>query len=364
MTRRSMFLRLVLRSALIKRGRTLTTLLAIAVASGAATAMLTLYAGVDAKLHREFRAYGANVVMTGSALSTKDVAAAERVVGTNGTLAPFAYVVAKTDSGAPVVVAGTDFTRVQTIDRWWSVTAWPAHPGEALVGQRALSAIFGDKKTVALNYGDRRLTVTAAGVLKTGGDEDSRIYIALDDFDPWAQTPLSSIEVSVSGSASDVDTTMQKLAAALPQAKVEPVRQLVEAEGRVLTKARAALLASVLIIIVTAVLCLLATLTASVLERRKDFAVMKALGGSQGAVNRLFAAEAAALGVVGSLAGYALGTIAAAAVGRANFHATIAPEWSALPSVVAGTVLVALFAAMLPMTFLRQVEPASMLRGE
>ena len=364
MTRREMFLRLVLRSALLKRGRTLTTLLAIAVASGVATAMLTLYAGVEQKLHGEFRAYGANVVITGPALGAKDVNETERIVGANGAVAPFAYIVAKTDSGAPVVVAGTNFARVQKLDHWWSVTQWPAHPGEALVGQRALPAIFGDSKRATLNYGGRKLNVTVAGTLKTGGDEDSRIYIALDDFNPWAQTALSSIEVSVAGSTAEVEYTMKQLAAALPGAQVSPVRQIVEAEGRVLTKAQAALLASVLIIIFTASLCLLATLTASVLERRKDFAVMKALGGSQGAVNRLFAAEAAALGIVGSLVGYALGTLVAALVGRVNFHATIAPAWSVLPWIMAGTLLVALFAAMLPMTFLRQVEPASILRGE
>jgi putative ABC transport system permease protein len=364
MKRRGMFLHLVLRSALVKRGRTFTTLLALAVASGVATAMLTLYAGVDAKLHSEFRAYGANVVITGPALGSKDLQTAEGVVGNNGTVAPFAYVVAKTDAGAPVVVAGADFARVQKLDHWWSVTQWPARSGEALVGERALSAVFGDAKSATLNYGGRKLNVSAAGVLKTGGDEDSRIYIPLTDFNRWAQAPLSSIEVSVNGSAAEVEATMHRLAVALPRAQVSPVRQIVEAEGRVLSKARAALLASVLIIIVTATLCLLATLTASVLERRKDFAVMKALGGSQGAVNRLFAAEAAALGIIGSVLGYVLGTLTAAAVGRANFQASIAPDWAALPWVVAATVLVALFAAMLPMTFLRQVEPASMLRGE
>ncbi len=359
-----MFLHLVLRSALVKRGRTVTTLLAIAVASGVATAMLTLYAGVDAKLHSEFRAYGANVVITGKGLGQQDLATVDRLVANSGTAAPFAYIVAKTDSGAPVVVAGTDFARVQKLDRWWSVTQWPVRPGEALVGARAMTAIFGDNKTVTLNYAGRKFNLTAAGILKTGGDEDSRIYIALGDFNPWAQVPLSSIEVSVGGSAADVDATLHQLATALPQAQVDPVRQLVEAEGRVLTKAEAALLASVLIILVTSFMCLFATLTASVLERRKDFAVMKALGGSQGAVNRLFAAEAGALGLLGSLIGYALGTGAAALVGRANFHATITPEWSAFPVVVVATVMVALFAAMLPMTFLRQVEPASMLRGE
>ena len=130
----------------------------------------------------------------------------------------------------------------------------------------------------------------------------------------------------------------QKLAAEVPGAEVKPVRQIVEAEQRVLGKARASLLASAIVIIVTAILCVVATLTAWVLEQRKNFAIMKALGASERIVTGFFAAEVSVLGAVGALLGFVVGLGAAAWIARANFHATITPRFSVLPIVFFGSI--------------------------
>ena len=58
-----MFLRMLWRAAVLRRGRAASALLAMVVAAAVATAMLNLYVDVQAKLRREFRKYGANVVV-------------------------------------------------------------------------------------------------------------------------------------------------------------------------------------------------------------------------------------------------------------------------------------------------------------
>ena len=58
-----MFLRMLVRAAMLRRGRAASALLAMVVAAAAATAMLNLYVDVQAKLRREFRKYGANIVV-------------------------------------------------------------------------------------------------------------------------------------------------------------------------------------------------------------------------------------------------------------------------------------------------------------
>ena len=142
------------------------------------------------------------------------------------------------------------------------------------------------------------------------------------------------------------------------------MRQIVEGEARVLGKTRATLLAAVAMIILTAALCVLATLTAWVLDRRRDFAIMKALGASERLVNGFFAAEAAALGAVGAVIGFAIGIGVAAWIGRVNFHAAVVPRFGVFPAVFAGSVAVALISAVLPISLLRRVQPATILRGE
>src|SRR3981189_2193874 len=61
----SMFLRMLVRAAVLRRRRAASALLAMVVAAAVATAMLNLYVDVQAKLRTEFRNYGANVIIVG-----------------------------------------------------------------------------------------------------------------------------------------------------------------------------------------------------------------------------------------------------------------------------------------------------------
>jgi putative ABC transport system permease protein len=109
---------------------------------------------------------------------------------------------------------------------------------------------------------------------------------------------------------------------------------------------------------------MVATFTSSVLERRKDFAVMKALGASNRTVNFLFASEAALLALIGSIAGYVLGSGIAFWIGKVNFETAILPQPLLLFPVLLGSVVLALIASTAPLKLLQQIQPAGILRGE
>src|SRR5271163_4621595 len=130
-----MFVRMLVRAAVLRRGRALSALLAMVVAAGVTTAVLNLYVDVQAKLRREFRNYGANIILVGkdgASLPADALSQVESTLAGRGVAAPFDLVVARTSDGQPVVVAGTDFDRVKQLDRWWSVTTWPSAPLQAL----------------------------------------------------------------------------------------------------------------------------------------------------------------------------------------------------------------------------------------
>ncbi len=363
----SMFLRLLLRAAVLRRGRAASALLAMVVAAAVATAMLNLYVDVQAKLRKEFRNYGANVVVVGKdgqALPSGALLQVQSVVAGHGMAVPFAYVVARTSDGQSVVIAGTDFDQVKKLDRWWSVTAWPEAAPEALLGVRAAAVVSPGSKPFDLSFQGRVIHLTAAGQLSTGAAEDSRVYLSLDDFTKWSGVQPSTIEIAATGSAEEVGALIRKLAGAIPSADVRPVRQIMEGEARVLGKMRATLLAAAVLIILTSALCVLSTLMGWVLDRRRDFAIMKALGASERLISSFFAAEAAALGAVGAVLGFAIGVGVAAWIGRANFHAPVELRFAVLPLILVGSVAVALLSAAVPMSLLRRVEPAMILRGE
>ena len=206
--------------------------------------------------------------------------------------------------------------------------------------------------------------VTPVGTVQTGAAEDSRIYVSLVDFVVWTGVQPSTIEVAASGSPEEIAAIMNQLTQAIPAGEVRPVRQIMEGEARVLGKTRATLLAAAVLIILTAALCVLSTLMGWVFDRRRDFAIMKALGASGRLLNGFFAAEAAMLGAIGAVLGFLVGIGIAAWIGRVNFHAPVVPRWGVLPVVLAGSMAVTLLSAILPITLLRRVQPAVILRGE
>jgi len=132
----------------------------------------------------------------------------------------------------------------------------------------------------------------------------------------------------------------------------------------VLGKTRSTLLASSAFIVCTAALCVLATLMGWLFDRRRDFAIMKALGASDRMIALFVAGEAAILGSVGAVLGFSTGIGIAAWIGSANFHAPVAPRFELFPVVLAGCLLVTLASTLPPLRLLRRIQPAMILRGE
>src|SRR5579863_1464113 len=361
-----MFLRMLTRAAVLRRGRAASALLAMVVAAAVATAMLNLYVDVQAKLRKEFRNYGANIVVVGKDGQPLPYAIGEvdAALAGHGLAVPFAYVVARTSDGQSVVVAGTNLDQVRKLNHWWSVTEWPSASLDALVGFRAAAVVSPQGKPFELSFQGRSVHLNPAGTLRTGAAEDSRIYLSLKDFVDWTSVQPSTIEIAASGSPEELSALIQELTQALPSAEVRPIRQIMEGEARVFGKTRSTLAIASVLIVVTAALCVLSTLIGWVFDRRRDFAIMKALGASESLIGGFFAAEAAALGAIGALLGFVIGVGIAAWIGRANFHAPVVPRFNVFPFVLAGSIAVALISAVLPIFLLRRVQPAMILRGE
>jgi putative ABC transport system permease protein len=363
----SMFARMLLRAAVLRRRRAASALLAMIVAATVATAMMNLYVDVQAKLRTEFRSYGANVIVVakgGQSLPADALAKVESVLGAKTLAVPFSYAVARTKDGQSVVVVGTDFARARQLNHWWKVSHWPDAPNEALIGMRAATVVSPSRQPFELTFQGKAIQLTPAGMLQTGAGEDSRIYLDQSTFQNWTGVSPSTIEVAANGTAPEIEASIRQLGDLLPSAEIRPVRQIMEAEANVLNKTRATLYASATLIVLTSALCVLATLIGWVFDRRRDFAIMKALGASERLIGGFFAAEAAALGVVGAVLGFFIGIGVAAWIGRVNFHSPVVPRFSIFPYILVGSVAVALLSAILPIELLRRVQPAIILRGE
>jgi putative ABC transport system permease protein len=259
---------------------------------------------------------------------------------------------------------GTDFDLARKLNPWWSVSAWPSSKGQALVGVRAARLLSSNPAEFTISFAGKSVQLTPWGTLRTGAGEDSRVYLGLPEFEAWTGIGPTTVEIAAFGPPEEVEGLLHRLQQISPTADVHAVRQVTEGEANVLGKTRSTLLSSAAFIVCTAALCVLATLMGWVFDRRRDFAIMKALGSSDRLIAMFVAGEAAALACVGAIAGFAAGIAIAALIGRLNFHAPVSPQFSVFPRILAGTLLVTLVATLLPLRLLRRIHPAMILRGE
>jgi putative ABC transport system permease protein len=175
--------------------------------------------------------------------------------------------------------------------------------------------------------------------------------MSADEFERWSCSPyVSSIAYSIQQ--------------ALPGSDVRVIRRVAEGEGSILTHVRTLLWLVTLAALLASALAVGASSAASVIERRSEIALMKAIGAGRGSVGFLLAAEQLLLAVVGGGIGYALGIVLARVVGEKIFGA--APEPSLLVFVVilglaAG---VTMLGSAIPLRRAARFQPAPILRGE
>jgi putative ABC transport system permease protein len=254
--------------------------------------------------------------------------------------------------------------------------------GVALARRAGIAA--GDEVRVLLEGRVHSARVT--GVLDAGGVEDQALHVPIEVLQSWQGRPGEVGWVLVSAlikpgfppapdAARDpaaferwactpyVTSVAHDLDRMVPGAEARPVRQIVEAEGRVVHRLNRLLLLLSLAALTGAALGVTSTMAASVVERRSEFALQRALGASPAALLAPLAVETCALGVLGGVAGSALGLGLAWLAGRAAFDVTVPPHPLVLPVGLVCALAVAAAGSWIPVRWVTRVVPAAGLRA-
>jgi putative ABC transport system permease protein len=366
--RHELFVRLLTKAAWVHKGRALTALLSIGVMAAMTTVVLTVHYGVEAKLNHEFRSFGGNAIATArnGILTEKDLMLAHRTAD-NTAIVPVVYAVARTATGEAVVIGGADLHDLKELNSWWtikSVDASGAAEVEALIGSKTAKRLFQKGEPLTVMFGDKSLALKPGAVFHSSSDDDSRIYIDLAQFITLTGVRPGSAYLRVAGSPEEIQREIERLSMAWTEVEIKPVRQIIAAQTVVLGKTKTIVLYVSAVVIVLITLCMAATQTSSVLERRTDFAVMKVLGASNARLNLLFAGEAALISLAGGVLGFMVGAGLSYWIGEANFSDALVPPPVLLLPVLLGSVVMALVASTAPLRLLYQIQPASILKGE
>lgn len=172
-----------------------------------------------------------------------------------------------------------------------------------------------------------------------------------DELERWSCSPyVSSIAYSIGQ--------------VLPGTEVRVIRRVAEGEGQVLTHVELLLWLVTLAAMLAAALAVGASSAASVIERKVEIGLMKALGAGSGTVGFLLAAEQLLLAFVGGGVGYALGIVLARLLGKKIFGAAPEPTLLVFFVVIGLAALVTLLGSAIPLRRASRIEPAPILRGE
>ncbi len=294
---------------------------------------------------------------------------------------------------------------VEKTNPWWQLTKgrWFSEEAqECVVGKnvarKAGTHIIGKSTGLWIgdnfdiyykDYSEGSLRLKAVGILDSGGAEDDAVIVPLkiaqqltrkpgqyrklyvsaltkpeDDFARRDPKTMNAGEFERWSCSPYVSSIAYSIKQVLPGTDVRVILRVAEGEGAILMRVRLLLWLVTGAALLAAVLAVGASSAASVIERRTEIGLMKALGAGSGTVGFLLAAEQLLLAFVGGGIGYALGIILARLVGEKIFGVAPAPSLIVFFVVIALAAGITILGSALPLHRASRYEPAPILRGE
>jgi len=378
---RKMFWRIVRRLFAAQRARLLVILLALGASAALTAALLNLQVDARDRLTKEFRVFGANIIVAPRdtkspppAAVTLDESIVEKVrqsLPPRASADSYLYLVAGVsapNSAQPVnaVIAGKRTERIDQSFSRSSIVTPRDTKNLCLVGVKAAQQLHLQPNDHLTLKNDKSEETCLSEIDDPHGDaQDTQIIVNLDAAQRLAALPgkVSLIQLSVAGTPREIREYIATLAQNIPAADVHGLRQFTDAEAKIHTRVSGLLTATTMLVLTLTGLCVMAAMTNVAMERKNDVGLMKAIGGATRRVLRLFLAEAALLGLAGGIVGAAAGLLLSIWLGKTVFGVAARPRFIVYPVSVALTILVAIVSSY-PLRRLANISPASVFRGE
>ncbi len=243
-----------------QKGKMFLIALTIALGASLATGMLNVVLGVEEKVNKELKSYGANIIVkpkdssllsdiydVGEGTELNAAYLREDELGKLKTIfwafnivdfTPFLDTRAGLSDGSQVKLTGTWFDHhldlptgesldagIVSMRSWWDVTEgrWLSEKNDDSVSEIMAGALLAEKMdwhagdTLQLTVSGKEKTVSIAGIFDAGGDEDEQLFASLDLVQELTgrENKVASIEVSA---LTTPDNELAKRAARNPAA--------------------------------------------------------------------------------------------------------------------------------------------------
>ncbi len=295
---------------------------------------------------------------------------------------------------------GTNFkTGLSVTHPWWKIQGTWFREGE---NECVLGAAFAAQhpgaqpgKTIYVSAQNtpggaaQAIPLVVTGIVSTGDAEDNAILVplsvaqamsghagrfrqlfvsaltkpadGLSERDPKSLTPTEYDRWFCSPYISSISYQIEQV---LPGTDVRAIRRVADTEGRILSHVSTLLWIVTLAALIAAALAVAATSATTVLQRRAEIGIMKAIGATNALVGGIFLAEQLMLAFAGGAVGFVFGALLARVLGASVFGSPASPRLVLLPVVLGLAAIVAVVGSLIPLRRAAHFNPAPILRGE
>ncbi len=392
---------------------------AVALATCLATFLLNWSLNLGDKIQHDLRAYGANIVILphGESLpisiqgatfrsaseerylqsaelnKIQDIFWKNQIVG----MSPILFATVQTN-GQNMTLAGTEFgLHDSKIDLRKAAPyllvdgAWPLNENSAVGGSR-LSKQFGWKKgdSIRVEFHGIEKTFQLTGIVHSGGAEEEQLLANLQTVqkltghdsefkqllvsavvtpqnnlyekyqrNPSALTPKEYERFSCTPYVTSVASDIAKV---FTGAEARVIRQISQTEEKISEKVNWLMFLVTFAALLASSLTMTSTTTAMIMERRKELALMKAIGSQNSFLLLYLFIEVAILGIIGSAAGFAIGGILSTGLSRSIFDSPMDLKWAILPILDSTGLLIIFFGSFWPIRRAMTLDPSQTLK--
>ena len=204
-----------------------------------------------------------------------------------------------------------------------------------------------------------------AGIVDTGGSEDSIIYALAGDVDKLTGSTRGVDVIEYSSGASDLTALVNSINDMTSMhVKAQQVTKITASDTRIITMLQTLFWIVSLVVLVFTLVGVGTTISSIVSQRRNEIGLRKALGASSHAIGVEFYVESAVYGLLGGLLGTATGYGMARWLCATVFERSIGFNWWLAVVSVVFSALVAVVASIPPVHRATRIDPAVVLREE
>ena len=285
-------------------------------------------------------------------------------------------------------------TGMINLKNWWTITGeWLKDDDEAVMLGSLYATRNGYSVGDELEIKGKNLTkkLKIKGIYESGSDEDSYIYTTLKLAQEFAgkTNVVNSIEVSALTTPDNelarkaarnplsltikewevwyctayVSAICYQIQEVITDSVAKPIRQVAESEGDILNKTTLLMILITALSLIGSALGISNLVTASVMDRRTEIGLQKAVGASNTRIIGIMLTEIMLTGIMGAIVGYFVGLGLTQIIGFRVFGSAIDPAPMVIPIVTVLILLVTLIGSIPAIRYLLNLNPTEVLHG-